>query len=129
MITVIVLPAGVEVTQGWFVAAATYLQDMKADIARLYLRNGGGDHLGEVVQFEVGDDQHVGQLVGIGTEPPQHLIDGGRKIGAAAEGVGEKIDDAGLLPLPIREAKHLDIEQKRNQVTGPSFFAQTQQHP
>ena len=83
---------------------------MKADIEGLYLRDGSGCLLRKVVQFEVGDDQHVGQPVGVGAEHSQRLVDGGREVGAAAEGVGQKIGDAGLLSLPVRKVKHLDME-------------------
>ena len=55
---------------------------MKADIAGLYLRDGSGGLLGEVVQFEVGDDQYVGQPVDVGAEHSQRLVDGGREVGA-----------------------------------------------
>lgn len=127
MVAVIVLPEDIEMPQGRLVAAAAYLQGMETDIAGLYLRDSSGGLLGEVVQFEVGDDQYVGQPVGVGAEHSQRLVNGRSKVGAATEGMGKKIGDAGLLSLPVRKVKHLDMERKRNQVAGPSFFARSQQ--
>lgn len=100
---------------------------MKADIAGLYLRDGGSGFRREVVQLKVEDDQHVGQPVGVGAEHSQCLVDGGREVGAATEGVGQKIGDAGLLSLPVRKVKHLEMERKRNQVAGPPLFTRAKQ--